>query len=148
MKGARLAPHLWSSLPRRKNGRLDITFQHGGRAWWVDLAITSAVSTNARTCAARAQADGAAARDEEGQKRSRYHGRAYPFVVESLGRPGQQAKAFIRRFAQDCADDCSTSVAEAWCGLSCVLQASNAQAELSCYGTAGLEQGRCELFVP
>ena len=127
---------------------MDIIFQHGGLSWWVDLAIRSAVSSNARTCAARAQADGVAARDEEGQKRKRYHGRAYPFVVESLGRPGQQAKAFIRRFALECADDYSTSVAEAWCSLSCVLQGGNALAELTCYGSAGLNQGLCEVFVP
>ena len=147
-EGRTTGPALVEQLVPEENGRMDIVFQHGGHTWWVDLAVVSAVSSNPKACAARAQADGAAARAEEGQKRTRYHGRAYPFVIEALGRPGQQTKTFIRRFVQDCADDFNTSTAEAWCALSCILQSSNALAELTCYGNQNLEQGACQLFVP
>ena len=52
-------------------GRLDIMFQHDGRIWWIDVAVTNASGTSGRTCRARAKKDGAAAKDEEEVKKRR-----------------------------------------------------------------------------
>ena len=131
-----------------ETGRLDIMFQHDGRMWWIDVAITHAASTCTTTCRARAHTDGKAARDEEQHKRTRYHNRATPFVLESLGRPGQSAVTFIRRFATDATDGASCSTDSAWRELSSVLQAGNAQAELSAYGPGAIEAGLATLFMP
>ena len=86
-----------------EHGRLEIRFQHGARMWWIGVAITAAATTSERTTKAHSKADGKAAREEELVKRVRYHNRAYPFVMESLGRPGQAAASFVRRFAMDAA---------------------------------------------
>ena len=56
-------------------------------------------------------------RNQEQQKRHRYHNKAVTFVVVALGRPGQSARSLIRRFAADCGDGFSSSVAEAWASL-------------------------------
>ena len=69
-------------------------------------------------------------------------------MLEASGRPGQSAQAFFRRFAVDAASGFSRSAAAAWRDMSSVLQAGNAQLELSAYGAAALEQQRCELFMP
>ena len=129
-------------------GRLDIAFHHDARLWWVDVEVTSAVSTVERVNCIRARQAGAAAREGEHMKRVRYNNRAIPFVLEANGRPGQSAQAFIRRFAVDAASGFSRSAAAAWRDMSSVLQAGNAQLELSAYGAAALEQQRCELFMP
>ena len=49
----------------------------------------------------RAKLDGAAARHEEGAKRSRYRGLATPFVIEAHGRLGDFARSVISRFSRD-----------------------------------------------
>ena len=127
---------------------MDIMFQHNVKMWWVDVAVTHAASSCLRTCRSRAQADGVAARDEERRERSRYHNRAYPFVLESLGRPGQCAKNFIRHFCVDGGEGASTSADSAWRALSTVLQSGNAQAELTAYGAGAFDSGKCFLFIP
>ena len=129
-------------------GRLDVTFVHEGTPWWIDVAITAATSENQRTLAARSEKDGRAAMDEEGVKRSRYHGRAYPFVLEAHGRPGPSALSFIRRFAKENADDTPSSAAAAWAALSSVSQAGTAQAELTAYGQGALARGAAQIWVP
>ena len=131
-----------------ESGRLDIAFHHDAKLWWVDVEVTSAVSTVQRVNCIRARQAGAAAREGEHMKRVRYNNRAIPFVLEANGRPGQSAQAFIRRFAVDAASGFSRSAAAAWRDMSSVLQAGNAQLELSAYGAAALEQQRCELFMP
>ena len=142
------SPALCEQMCPDEAGRLDIAFHHDAKLWWVDVEVTSAVSTVERVNCFRARNVGAAARDGEQQKRARYSNRAIPFVLESNGRPGQSARAFIRRFAVDAAAGFSTSAAAAWRDLSSVLQAGNAQLELATCGPAALEQQLRELFMP
>ena len=141
------SPALCEQMCPDEAGRLDIAFHHDAKLWWVDVEVTSAVSTTERINIHRAKHAGAAARDGEQQKRTRYSNRAIPFVLEANGRPGQSAQAFIRRFASDAASGFNTSAADAWRDLSSVLQSSNAQLELSAYGPAALERQCCELFT-
>ena len=58
-------------------------------------------TANAAERLRRAKIDGAAARHEEGSKRSKYRGLATPFVVEAHGRPGDVARSILGRFAID-----------------------------------------------
>ena len=113
---------------------------------WVDVAITAATTVCERSLAARAKIDGRAARDEEGIERSRYHGRAQPFVLEAHGRPGPSAIAFVRAFSVDGDATASESAADAWAALSSVLQAGIARIELSAYGKNALSQGKAEIL--
>ena len=81
-----------------------------------------------------AKLDGAAARHEEGAKRSRYRGLATPFVIEAHGRPGDFARSVIGRFARDSELGDSTDVAKAWQSLSAIVQSGSAALELRSSG--------------
>ena len=94
--------------------RLDLTLESGGRRLWLDVAIVNVMTVNPGERLRRAMLDGAAARHEEGAKRSRYRGLATPFVIEAHGRPGDFARSVISRFARDSELGSSTDVARAW----------------------------------
>ena len=125
-----------------------MTFVQDGVPWWVDVAITAAPTSCVRSLRARARTDGCAARDEEGVKRSRYHGRAVPFVLEAHGRAGPAARALIRKFCCDGFVGASESAADAWAALSSVAQAGSAQVEMTAYGQGALEGGLAEVWIP
>ena len=127
-------PRLEQVLPE-ESCRLDLIFQDRGTTVWVDLAVTAAATTSARTTATYARKDGGAARAEEAVKRSRYHSRATPFVIESGGRAGTSALTFVRRFSQVAGEGYSTSPAHAWTCLSSALQIGNAEIELAAFGS-------------
>ena len=84
--------------------RLDLALESGGRRLWLDVAIVNVMTINPGDPGERlrrAKLDGAAARHEEGAKRSRYQGLATPFVIEAHGRPCDFARSVIGRFARD-----------------------------------------------
>ena len=87
-------------------------------------------------------------RAEDAVKRHRYHNKAVPIVVEADGRPGASCLAFIRKFALTCGEEHSTSPARAWTALSSVLQAGNAEVELSSWGHNAFAEGRVQYYVP
>lgn len=127
-----------------EEGRLDLTLESGGRRLWLDVAVVNVATANVAERLRRAKMDGAAARHEEGSKRSKYRGLATPFVVEAHGRPGDVARSILGRFAVDQGRGVSADVAEAWQSLSAIVQAESAALELrSCgfgpadWGTAG-----------
>ena len=110
--------------------RLDLTLESGGKRLWLDVAIVNVMTINAGERLRRAKLDGAAARHEEGAKRSRYRGLATPFVIEAHGRPGNFARSVIGRFARDSELGSSTDVALAWQSLSAIVQSGSAALEL------------------
>ena len=110
--------------------RLDLTLESGGRRVWLDVAIVNVMTISAGERLRRAKLDGAAARHEEGAKRSRYRGLATPFVIEAHGRPGDFARSVIGRFARDSELGNSTDVALAWRSLSAIVQSGSAALEL------------------
>jgi hypothetical protein len=140
-------PRLEQVLPEEA-GRLDLVFQDAGTTVWVDVAVTSAVTTNQRALQARSRSDGVAARAEESVKRSRYHGRATPFVLEADGRPGTSAKTFIRRYSSTASEGHSISPAHAWICISSILQSGNADIELQAWGPGAISSGRVGFWMP
>jgi len=100
----------------------------------LDVAVVNVMTTNAAERTRRAKLDGAAARHEEGAKRSRYRGLATPFVIEVHGRPGDFARSIVGRFARDSGQGTSTDVAEAWQSLSAIVQSESAALELRSCG--------------
>ena len=114
--------------------RLDLTLESGGRRLWLDVAVINGMTTNAAEGLRQAKLDGAAARREEGAKRSKYRGLATPFVIEAHGRPGDFARSIIGRFARDYGQGNSTDVAEAWQSLSAIVQSESAALELRTCG--------------
>ena len=75
--------------------RLDLTLESGGGRLWLDVAVVNVLTINVAERLRRAKLDGAAARHEEGAKKSRYRGLATPFVIEAHGRPGDFACSII-----------------------------------------------------
>ena len=140
-------PRLEQVLPE-ESGRLDIVFQEAGSTVWVDVAVTAAATTCARSTAEHARKDGGAARAEEAVKRSRYHGRATPFVLESGGRPGASAQSFVRRFAQVAGEGFNTSPAHAWSCISSALQTGNAAIELAAFPPGAVQSGDVQFYIP
>ena len=140
-------PRLEQVLPE-ESGRLDLVFQDSGTTVWVDLAVTAAATTSARTTAANARKDGGAARAEEAVKRSRYHSRATPFVLESGGRAGASALSFVRRFSRVAGEGYSTSPAHAWVCLSSAVQIGNAAIELASVGSGASPNGQITFWIP
>ena len=115
----------------------------------VDAAVVAPTSACERTLRTRARVDGAAARTEEQVKRRRYGARVHPFVVESGGRPGNAARAFLMRHALADDDGVSNDVSEAWQSISAIVQGETALALLRAWGgSAALHEGSAELFVP
>ena len=92
----------------------------------MDVAIVNVMTINAGERLRRAKLDGAAARHEEGAKRSRYRGLA----TEAHGRPGDFARSVIGRFARDSGLGNSTDDALAWQSLSAIVQSESAALEL------------------
>ena len=138
----------WSRFCRQKTGRLDITFVREGVPGWIDVATTSVTSSYARARAERARKDGAAARAEKHVKRSRYHNRAQPFVLEAHGRPGRSAMALVRAFAREAAVGASESAADAWAALSSVSQSGTSWMMMSAYGKDAIRKGVAEIWMP
>ena len=93
--------------------RLDITFESDGRRLWLDVAVVTVLTLSEPDVIRRARMDGAAARQEENSKKSKYKGLATPFVIESLGRPGDIARSVLGRFATDQGQGASADVAAA-----------------------------------
>ena len=109
--------------------RLDLTLESGGRRLWLDVDIANVMTINPGERLRRAKLDGAAARHEEGAKRSRYRGLATPFAIEAHGRPGDSARSVIGvigRFARGSELGNSTDVARAWQSLSAIVQSESA----------------------
>ena len=109
--------------------RLDLTLESGGDRLWLDVAVVNVMTINAAGRPRRAKLAGAAARREEGAKRSRYRGLATPFVIEAHGRPGDFARSIIGRFARDSEQGNSMDVAKAWQSLSAIVQSESAALE-------------------
>ena len=83
----------------------------------------------------RAECDGEAARAMEDTKRLRYPGAdLVPFVVETLGRPGESAKSFLRAMAPADPEERSTVLGAVWQSISAIIQVANAEALLTAEG--------------
>ncbi len=129
-------------------GRLDVTFEAGGRRVWLDVAVVTAYTTSHRDRARRAKVAGAAAIAEEAHKRSRYRGLATPFVFEAGGRPGDSARTVVGQYATDKGDGVSADAAAAWQSLSAIVQADTADLELRACGWGPAERGYAVLRIP
>ncbi|CAE8650193.1 unnamed protein product, partial [Polarella glacialis] len=89
----------------------------------------------------RAMTDGSAARAEEVSKRNRCLNLASPFVLESLGRPGDTARNFIGKYAVDKGAGESADAAAAWQSLSAIVQSESADLELRTCGWSPADRG-------
>ena len=130
------------------DGRLDLTFDDGGRRIWIDVAIVAVQSANPAAATMRAKRDGAAARDAELDKRRRYAGLATPFVMEALGRPGTCARGVIGQYAKEDENGSSADAAAAWQSLSAIVQADSARTELRACGWNPADWAEASLEVP
>ena len=139
---------LEQSTSQPQPGIMDVVVGHGDSQVWIDVAIVTATSDNARTLHVRAAKDGNAARTEEQVKRRRYGSRVTPFVLESGGRPGASARAVLMSFASP-DDSLSIEVGHAWQCLSSIVQIETSLAMLTAWGgSAALTSGRIQAFVP
>ena len=83
-----------------EEARLDVTFRHEAVQLYVDVVVCSPVSTDTSRTLRNATTNGAAAEAAEKGKRRRYpYPELSPLAVETLGRLGEVAAAFARRWA-------------------------------------------------
>ena len=105
---------------------------HGARS-----SFTSAATTVADECAERARTDGRAAARYVAAKRRRYPpgdnpGEALvPFIIEALGRPSEEAVAFLRALAPHGPSTRTTVLASAWQAISILTQTRLAELHIS-----------------
>jgi hypothetical protein len=114
---------------------LYISYVHGGRRVYVDVAVVTVMTTDGCRRGARAARDGAAAAAEEDDKRRRYPGPVVrPFVLEAHGRLGEDAMAFLRELAPQDASERSAFIGGALQELSVFLRTANAELLLQSTG--------------
>ena len=139
---------LEQSLFQDPPGRMDVVFGHGDSEVWVDAAVVSATSTSQSILQSRAKKDGHAARTEEKVKRRRYGTKVCPFVIESRGRPGSSARAFLMALALP-DSELSSEIGSAWLAVSSIVQAETSLAMLTAYGgSAALLSGQIGIHIP
>ena len=79
---------------------LDVAFQSDAERMFVDVTVTDPQSMDPERARRRAERDGAAAAEAEATKRRRYpHAQLQPVALESLGRMGEEARAFAQPWA-------------------------------------------------
>ena len=119
-----------------EEARLDVSFiDASGRRAYVDVSIVAASTVDRERQRRRAECDGEAARAMEDTKRLRYPGAdLVPFVIETLGRPGESAKSFLRAMAPADPEERSTVLGAAWQSISAIIQVANAEALLTAEG--------------
>ena len=113
--------------------RLDVAFvDTQARSVYADIAIVAASTVTPQEKRARAARNGAAAASAEDGKRLRYPGpNLIPFVVEALGRPGDDAVALLRSFAPTEVSERSRVLGCAWQSLAAIVQVEHAELLLS-----------------
>ena len=103
---------------------LDLEYQADDGRLWLDVSIRHSAAGSTTEVAAAARRDGEAARRGEREKHTRYPGdRLVPFVVESGGRLGGEARQWLRtHVAQLPADTQQQELARAYKAVSCAVQ--------------------------
>ena len=113
--------------------RLDVAFADAqGRRVYLDVAVSDPATPNVHELRQRANRNGAAAMREEDAKRLRCPGPDLtPFVLESLGRMGPSADAFLRAVVPKDMENRALVLGQARQSLSVLLQTCNAELVLS-----------------
>ena len=113
--------------------RLDVCFNDPqGRRVYLDVAVTDPATSCVHERRQRAARNGAAAAREEDSKRLRYPGPDLtPFVLESFGRLGPSADAFLRSVVPKDADNRAVLLGQARQTLAVLVQMSTAELILS-----------------
>ena len=116
-----------------ERARLDVVFADAqGRQVYLDVAVTDPATTCVQEQRRRARRNGAAALREEDAKRIRYPGpELTPFVIETFGRLGASADAFLRSVVPKGTDHRARLLGQAPQSLSVLLQTGNAELVLS-----------------
>lgn len=113
--------------------RLDVVFNDAqGRRVYLDAAVSDPATPNVHELRQRANRNAAAAMREEDAKRLRYPGpELTPFVLESLGRLGPSADAFLRAVVPKDMENRAHVMSQARQSLSVLLQTCTAELVLS-----------------
>ena len=111
--------------------RLDVAFADSqGRRVYLDVAVSDPATPNVHELRHRANRNGAAAMREEDAKRQCYPGPDLtPFVVESLGRMGPSADAFLRAVVPKDMENRALVLGQARQSLSVLLQTGTAECQ-------------------
>ena len=135
----------WNRRKRNRAGewvveeaRLDVSFPWHATRTHVDVAFATAATTETgRTLRDRAQVDGSAAQEKVHLKMGRYPPDSnpgevlVPFVVEALGRPSDEAVAFLRAVAPTEPRRRAVVLGQAWRDISIITQTRLAELYLS-----------------
>ena len=120
------------------DARLDVVFHSRSTRVCADVAIAAAKSEDQERQSRRARNDGAAAAEAEKRKRIRYpHPDLQPIAVEALGRMGEGAQAFARKWATKRQDQRPAAITDFYAAVGATLQRHNADLILAAYGGTG-----------
>ena len=113
-----------------QQARMDLVYTRDGHTTYVDVAIVTPFSADARLLAQAGAKAGYMARRQEKKKFARYpNHRLVPFVLETTGRPGFHARKFVADLVAD-APHPPTAAHDVWCILQNALQAAISQQQL------------------
>ena len=117
--------------------RLDLSFPWNGFRTYVDVAYATAATDSADRRAARAAEAGLAAQEKVGKKMQTYPpeknpgAQLVPFVIEALGRPSDEVRAFLQALAPTNPAERAVVLSSAWQQISLITQTRLAELYLS-----------------
>jgi hypothetical protein len=128
----------WDRPARRRQGAaedgmeraiLDLEYQEADGRTWIDVSIRHPMAGTDGEVRAAARRDGEASRRGERQKHARYPGeRLVPFVLETSGRMGAEARHWLKAQVRELPEDLqSKELGRAYKVLSCALQSQVAR---------------------
>ena len=128
--------HTWDRATRRRSSAnsaehavLDIEFTDTNGRCWIDVSVRHPAAGDASALRAASRKDGEASRRAERAKHDRYPGpQLVPFVVETPGRIGAEARFWLLAQARALPDDTQQAeLARAYKAISCAVQSDVAK---------------------
>ena len=116
---------------QREHARMDLVFNLNGSATFLDVSIVTPFSCNPFVVAAASTRLGHMAKRAEKSTFDRYpHINLVPFILETTGRPGQQARKFIIDLMKD-ADNPPLAIRDTWSAIQSVLHSVISKQQLT-----------------
>ena len=102
---------------------MDLVFNLNGSATYLDVSIVAPFSCNPALVAAASTRPGHMVKSAEKSKFDRYpHINIVPFILETTGRPAQQARKFISNLTEDAdKDNLPLAIRDTWSAIQSVL---------------------------
>ena len=110
---------------------MDLVFNLDGSITYLDVSIVAPFSCSPYLVSAASAKPGLMAKRAEKNKFDRYpHINLVPFILETTGRPGPNARKFISYLMRD-ADNPPLAIRDTWSTIQCVLHSAISKQQLT-----------------